>query len=109
MLQFRVKGETMHMITHKRALSVRQCIFDYYQRVGIRCQVTIFTEQPLQLLLDFDSNRDELITPQRRSHSCRHIRAHLVSALITFDDSYTHVYMTKAPFTSLTRYCLLIV
>ncbi|WP_026828719.1 hypothetical protein [Exiguobacterium artemiae] len=109
MLQLRVKGETMQMIIHERALSVRQCIFDYYQRVGIHCLVTIFTEQPLQLLLDFDSNRDELITPQRRSYSCRHIRAHLVSALITFDDSYTHVYMTKAPFTPLTRYCLLIV
>jgi len=97
------------MITHERALFVRQCIVDYYHRLGIHCQVTIFTEYPLQLLLDFDSRRVELITPQRRSLSCRYIRAHLISTLITFDDSYTHVYMTKAPFSSMTRYCLLIV
>ncbi len=94
------------MITHERALFVRQCVFDYYQRLEIDCQVTIFTEQPLQLLLHFDSRREELFTPRRRSHSCRDIRSHLSS---TFDESYTHIYMTKAPFSSMTRYCLLIV
>ncbi len=97
------------MITHERAVFVRQCIFDYYHRLNINCRVTIFTEQPLQLLLDFDSKREELFTPRRRSHSCRHLHAHLVSALITFDEFYTHVYMTKAPFSSMTRYCLLVV
>ena len=28
------------MITHERALFVRQCVFDYYQRLEIDCQVT---------------------------------------------------------------------
>lgn len=98
------------MITNEECTLICRCLNDYYEQCNIKCRITVYTENPFQLLLEFDASTDERITKERRRMMCREIRSQLVMMRSWMDEKLCcQVFITRAPFVNQTSYCLLVV
>lgn len=98
------------MITSEECTLICRCLNDYYEQRHLKCHITVYTENPFQLLLEFDASIDERITAEQRRLMCREIRSLLVMTRFWMEEELScHVFMTRAPFANRISYCLLVV
>jgi len=98
------------MMTNEECTLICRCLNDYYEQCNLKCHISVYTENPLQLLLEFDASAEDRITEERRSLMCREIRSQLVMMRFWMEEELScHVSMTRAPFVHRISYCLLVV
>lgn len=98
------------MITNEECTLICRCLNDYYEQCNLKCHITVYTENPLQLLLEFDATIDKRITEERRRLMCREIRSLLIMERFWMEEELScHVFITRAPFAHRMSYCLLVV